>query len=70
MVLSWFDNTAPPPNCYFPLQAFFHVVEEHPGQLEESTLQQISQIIWKNFKGTYNITLLRFISKVWQCHLP
>jgi hypothetical protein len=70
MVLSWFDNTAPPSSCYFPIQAFFEVVADHPGELEESTLQQISQVRWKNFQGgSCFIDLRMFIRKVWQSHL-
>jgi hypothetical protein len=70
MVLSWFDNTVSPPGTYFPLQAFFTVVQDHPGKLEESTLRQISQVRWKFFQGrSYYIDFTTFIQKVWQCHL-
>jgi hypothetical protein len=67
--LTWFDVAANTETIDgFLVQAFFTLVEEYDRRLEESILQQISQVNWNSLRrlspNNYRIDFANFIPKV------
>jgi hypothetical protein len=70
--LTWFGGAVKKGTITsFTVQAFFTLVEEYDGELEENILQLISRVNWKCWldllPNCYEIYPGTFIQKVWQC---
>jgi hypothetical protein len=71
--LTWFGGAVKKgTTTSFIVHAFFTLVENQDGKLEENVLQQISQLNWTCLldlrPNRYEFHPRIFIQKVWQCY--